>query len=113
MFGLMLVVLTTSPWVGDPSNTLLRRTHIPAHTMARTTMIMKNTAAMATTTYSQTEEGSWLVGREVATVGSVGEGALDERLVGREVATVGSVDDGALDERLVGEWVGEEEEEEG
>lgn len=52
--------------------------------MARTTMIMKNTAAMATTTYSQMEVGSWLVGREVATVGSVGEGALDERLVGEE-----------------------------
>ena len=80
------------------SKDLLRWTHIPTQTMARTMMIMKNTAAMATTTYSQMEVGSCV--REVSTVGSVGEGIL---VVGLE--EVGT---------LVGErGGGGEEEEEG
>ena len=85
--------MVNSPATG-PSNALLRMTHIPTHTIARTTMIIKNTAAMATTTYSHMEEGSWVL---VATVGSVGEGILEE----------GLEEDGGL----VGVMMGGEEEE--
>ena len=58
---------------------LFLQTHIPTHTMASTTMIMKNTAATATTTYSHREVASSLVEAVVVlTLGSVGDGVESE-----------------------------------